>query len=113
MSCRRVCTRVSSRGLYVERKVLVPRSNLLNFQPAPLWERKLHAQFLEGWTGAIPSGYSVIRPESGTAASGSRLHALNSVRSPITPDLPSQVFGLPLRAQQANLQGYNVTHRWA
>ena len=20
-----------------------------------------HAQFLEGWTGAIPSGYSVIR----------------------------------------------------
>jgi hypothetical protein len=21
-----------------------------------------HAQFLEGWTGAIPSGYSVIQP---------------------------------------------------
>jgi hypothetical protein len=54
-----------------------------------------------------------LRPESGTAASGSQLHALNTVRSPITPDLPSQVFGLPLCAQQAILQGYNVTHRWA
>jgi hypothetical protein len=24
-----------------------------------------HAQFLEGWTGAIPSGYSVIRQQDG------------------------------------------------
>jgi len=61
----------------------------------------------------ITEGLPVIRPESGTAASGSRLHALNSVRSPITPDLPSQLFGLPLYVQRAILQGYNVTHRWA
>jgi hypothetical protein len=25
-----------------------------------------HAQFLEGWTGAIPSGYSVIRQQDAT-----------------------------------------------
>jgi hypothetical protein len=28
-----------------------------------------HAQFLEGWTGAIPSGYSVIHPEPGLSLS--------------------------------------------
>src|SRR5216683_3547681 len=29
------------------------------FEGLELCEGKLHAQFLEGWTGAIPSGYSV------------------------------------------------------
>jgi hypothetical protein len=36
MSCRRVCTRVSSGGLYVDPKALVPRSKLMSFQLAPL-----------------------------------------------------------------------------
>src|SRR5215471_3612650 len=35
MSCRRVCTRVSSGGLYVDPKALVPRSKLTSFQLAP------------------------------------------------------------------------------
>jgi len=33
------------------------------FEGLELCERKLHAQFLEGWTGAIPSGYSVIHSQ--------------------------------------------------
>jgi len=33
-----------------------------------------HAQFLEGWTGAIPSGYSVPRVGSGTVCRGQRLN---------------------------------------
>jgi hypothetical protein len=28
-----------------------------------IFRGNFHAQFLEGWTGAIPSGYSVIRSE--------------------------------------------------
>src|SRR5579863_7679555 len=36
MSCRRVGTRVSSRGLYVGPKALDPRGKLMSFQPAPL-----------------------------------------------------------------------------
>ena len=45
MSCRRVCTRVSSRGLYVERKVLVPRRKLRIFdlRQSPLQTKKAPA----------------------------------------------------------------------
>jgi hypothetical protein len=36
MSCRRVCTRASSGGLYVDPNALVPRGKPMSFQLAPL-----------------------------------------------------------------------------
>jgi hypothetical protein len=38
------------------------------FEGLELCEVNFHAQFLEGWTGAIPSGYSVIRSESASVS---------------------------------------------
>ena len=47
-------------------RLLIPRNRVSPkeaFEGLELCERNFHARFLEGWTGAIPSGCSVIRPE--------------------------------------------------
>jgi hypothetical protein len=49
-----------------------------------------HAQFLEGWTGAIPSGYSVLRPELTVRFPERRLGLLSSQLGPDVLTVPFQ-----------------------
>ncbi len=57
---RSAMTRFTS-NVFLSRNRVSPKEA---FEGLELCKGNFHAQFLEGWTGAIPSGYSVARPES-------------------------------------------------